>query len=72
MGGEIMPKGFLPLCSVLLLLLSFYPARATTLVDTLTKPFKQIDYPSNEVLVKITLKTEISQIEGDRSSDSAC
>lgn len=64
-----MLKGFLSLYSALILLLTISHANATTLVDTLSKQFKQIDYPSNEVLVKITLKTEILQIEGDHSAD---
>jgi len=65
-----MPKCFVLSCSFLILLLSAAPLFATTLSDSLIKRFKTIGYPEKEVIARITLKTEIPQINGDRVEDS--
>ena len=65
-----MPKGFISLCTILILLFSASLTNATTLSDSLTKHFKTIDYPEKVVAARITLKTNIPQIEGDSVEDS--
>ena len=61
---------FVSLCIVTILLLPACPVFATTLSDSLIKRFKTIGYPEKEVVARITLKTDIPQIEGDRIEDS--
>lgn len=61
---------FISLCTATILLLSACPVFATTLSDSLIKHFKTIGYPEKEVTARITLKTDVPQIEGDRMEDS--
>ena len=58
------------LCLITFLLLSVSIASATTLVDSLNKHFKKIKYPNDEVVVKITIQTEIPDISGESTKDS--
>lgn len=57
------------ICLCLILTTSVF-AGATTLVDSLNKQFKTTSYPNEEVVVRITLQTEIPDIVGDRTEDS--
>lgn len=52
--------------SVALLLYACSSVYATTLTDTLIKRFKTDGYPEKEVHARITLKTQIPDIEGDQ------
>ena len=61
---------FISLCTATILFLSACPVFATTLSDSLIKRFKTISYPEKEVVVRITLKTDVPKIEGDRIEDS--
>ena len=42
-------------------------ATATTLVDTLNKKFKKIDFPYDEVTVQITITTKLYYLRGNRN-----
>ncbi|NOY12864.1 MAG: hypothetical protein GXP51_04025 [Deltaproteobacteria bacterium] len=61
---------FISLCTATVFLLCGSLAGATTLSDSLLKYFKTISYPEKEVVARITLQTDIPQIEGDRVEDS--
>ena len=61
---------FISLCAATILFLSACPVFATSLSDSLIKRFKTISYPEKEVIARITLKTEVPQIKGDRMEDS--
>lgn len=65
-----MLNNFVSLCTVTVFLLCSSLAGATTLSDSLLKHFKTISYPEKEVVARITLQTDIPQIEGDRVEDS--
>lgn len=65
-----MQKYFILLCLITFLLLSVSLVSATTLVDSLNKHFKKISYPSDEVVVKITIQTEIPDIFGESKKES--
>lgn len=65
-----MLKSFISLCTTSLLFLSVSLVSATTLSDSLVKRFKTIGYPEKKVVARITLKTDIPQIKGDRIEDS--
>ena len=65
-----MRKEFIAFINITILLLCASLASATTLSDTLSKRFKKISYPNDEVVATITLQTEIPDISGDRIKDS--
>lgn len=64
-----MLKGLPIFCTILILLMAA-PATATTLVDSLQKRFKKLDYPNEDVTVRITLQTHLSDKVGNQTDES--
>ena len=65
-----MLKGLPILCTILLLLPLASPAAATSFVDSLQKRFKKLDYPHDDVTVRITLQTHMTDNTGNQTDES--